>query len=129
MDAPESPSCFSEDSGTVSGSSLLDNASDVDNTAAELSVCGVFSLLDTDTSAGSSAPVGSAAVIPAGGLSVWSNGSWSFAPAAQWYGMLVVNYTVCDGSGGSVSSSMTLCFDPVNDAPEDGDDAVSRTNG
>lgn len=108
----------------MNGTDLLDNASDVDTPHANLSVCGVFSLLDTNTSAGASASVGSPAVIPAGSLSVLSDGSWSFTPAAQWSGMFVVNYTVCDGSGGNVSSSITLCFDPVNDPPEDDDESA-----
>ena len=106
----------------VSGN-LLANASDVDGDT--LTVSGF-------TIAGEAGPfvLGTPYTIAGQGtLTVNANGTYSFAPAADYNGGVpVVTYTVRDGHGGTDTSTLTLGpVTPVNDPPVDGDETVPVT--
>ena len=45
------------------------------------------------------------------------NGTWSFAPAANYNGPVALSYTVVDGHGGSTPASQSFSLAAVNDAP------------
>ncbi|SFK54279.1 Cadherin-like, partial [Desulfomicrobium apsheronum] len=45
------------------------------------------------------------------------DGTWTFAPSADWNGAVIFNYTVSDGNGGTIDTSANLTVNPVNDAP------------
>jgi VCBS repeat-containing protein len=75
---------------------------------------------------------------PVAGLTLNSNGSWSFNPANAAYDSLAagatsnvtVNYQVSDGQGGSSQSSFTIRVTGTNDAPViSGDKAISVARG
>jgi VCBS repeat-containing protein len=76
---------------------LLANASDVDGDA--LSITGL-SLADGQ-----------------GTLTDNGDGTWTFAPKADWNGSVTFTYTVNDGQGGAATGSANLTVTPVNDAP------------
>ena len=74
-----------------------------------------------------------------GALTIHANGSYSFAPAANFYGAVPpVTYTVSDGNGGIDTGTLTLTVNPVNDAPvnyvpgaqtvDEGDDLLLYNN-
>jgi len=52
-----------------------------------------------------------------GGLTDNGDGTWTFTPPADYSGPVTITYIVSDGNGGSVSASLQLVLDPVNDAP------------
>ena len=64
-------------------------------------------------------PSGTSAVLPEGTLVIAANGTFSFAPAANYNGPVpTVTYTISDGNGGSASATLNLGpVTPVNDAP------------
>jgi large repetitive protein len=78
--------------------------------------------------AGNTVPVsatspGVATLAEIGVLTINSDGSYSFAPAANYTDAIPeVIYTVSDGQGGSDTSKLTLTIDPRNDAPDAVDD-------
>ena len=45
------------------------------------------------------------------------DGTWTFAPSADWNGTVIFNYTVSDGNGGATATAANLTVNPVNDAP------------
>ena len=69
--------------------------------------------------AGSVFTVGTAYTVAGKGtITVKADGSYSFVPAANYNGSFpVVRYTVTDGSGTDVSSTLTVSITAVNDAP------------
>ncbi|MFP3542070.1 Ig-like domain-containing protein [Rhizobium sp. SIMBA_035] len=106
--------------GDGAAGDLLDNATDIDGGA--LTVAG-FSV------AGHTGPfvIGSVYTIAGiGDITINANGSYSFAPAANYVGAIpVITYTVSDGAGGTDSSTLTLTIVPANDAPEGTDDTAT----
>ncbi|MGY6215068.1 ELWxxDGT repeat protein [Methylolobus aquaticus] len=52
-----------------------------------------------------------------GSLTDNGDGTWTFTPPADYSGPVTITYIVSDGNGGSVSASLQLVLDPVNDAP------------
>ncbi|MEW5963360.1 MAG: Ig-like domain-containing protein [Pseudomonadota bacterium] len=99
---------------------LLLNATDVDGGAPTITAFSV---------AGESGPftVGTPySISSVGTLSIDANGSYSFAPAANYTGAIpVVTYTVSDGNGGTDTSTLTLSMVAVNGPPVAMDDALS----
>jgi VCBS repeat-containing protein len=93
-------------------SGLLANSSDVDGGAASITVYTIAGMAGTQ-------PIGSAVTIPGvGAITIHADGSYSFAPAANYTGPVpVITYTVSDGNGGSDTSTLTLSMVPVNDDP------------
>jgi VCBS repeat-containing protein len=119
VDGDETANVTEDTTLTVKAASgLLANASDVDGHTPTISA---FSI------AGQAGPfaVGSGYTIPGvGTLTIAADGSYSFAPAADYAGSVpVVTYTVSDGNGGSDTSTLTLATVPVNDAPLDADES------
>ncbi len=91
---------------------LLNNASDLDGNPLSIAAF---------TVAGQSGPftVGSGYVIAGvGTITISANGSYSFAPVANYTGAIpVITYTVNDGAGGTDISTLTLSIVAVNDPP------------
>ena len=53
-----------------------------------------------------------------GTVTINANGSYSFAPVANYTGAIpVITYTVSDGNGGTDTSTLTLSMTAVNDLP------------
>jgi VCBS repeat-containing protein len=104
------------------GTGLLANATDIDG--------GVLSI-SAFTVAGEAGPfaVGSGHLIAGiGTITVNADGSYSFAPIANYDGAIpVITYTVSDGAGGTDTSTLTLSMVPVNDPPVDGNETNSVT--
>jgi VCBS repeat-containing protein len=94
------------------GSGLLANTTDVDG--------GTPSIQDFSI-ASETGPfvVGTPYLIPSvGTITINSDGSYSFAPVADFNGAVpLITYTVSDGNGGTDSSTLTLTVTPVNDPP------------
>ena len=67
-----------------------------------------------------------ATIAGVGSLTIGSSGAYTFTPAANYAGAVpAATYTVSDGHGGFDSSTLQVSITPVNDAPVDGDEAVS----
>jgi VCBS repeat-containing protein len=95
----------SEDTAlTITAAQLLANASDVDG--------------DTLTVSGLAVTGG------AGTLTDNGNGTWTYAPPANWSGQAGLSYTVSDGTA-SAPGSATIAVAAVNDAPVAGADSAS----
>ena len=92
----------------VSGN-VLANDTDVDGNA--LVVAGF-------TIGGVAYPAGTSVALPEGTLVIAANGTFSFAPAANYNGPVpTVTYTISDGHGGSSTATVSVTVTPVNDAP------------
>ena len=122
VDGNEMPGTAEDTPSIVpAGSGLLANATDIDGsdnlTVASYSVAGM---------SGPAPVIGSAFTIMSGATTVGqitinANGSYSFAPAANWNGSVpLITYTVSDGNGGTDSSTLAITVAPVNDAPTAG---------
>ncbi|WP_250162498.1 Ig-like domain-containing protein [Psychrobacter sp. WY6] len=99
---------------------VLDNDTDIDSSTLNVSAASV----DVDGSGTQVAiTLGSATTISANGsaigvLTLNSDGSYSFVPAADFNGTVpTVDYTVTDNDGGTASSTLDIVITPVNDAP------------
>ena len=46
-----------------------------------------------------------------------ANGSYTFLPAANFYGVVIAQYKACDPSGLCDTATLTITIEPVNDAP------------
>ncbi|UCD99351.1 MAG: tandem-95 repeat protein [Chloroflexota bacterium] len=55
------------------------------------------------------------------------DGSYTYSPAAGFFGEDSFAYTACDPSGACVSAVVTIIVTPVNDPPQAADDAASTT--
>lgn len=68
---------------------------------------------------GTTTPAGSSFLIPnIGTITINANGSYAFAPVANYNGAVpVITYTVSDGNGGTATGTLTLTVTPVNDNP------------
>ena len=53
------------------------------------------------------------------------DGTYTFTPAPNFNGNVVISYTVCDTSGACDTATLTITVNPVNDAPVAVDDATS----
>jgi VCBS repeat-containing protein len=69
------------------------------------------------TVAGQPIAVGSPVAIPQGTITLNADGTLTFVPKSNFNGDFTINYTVTDGVGTPVSSSITISVTPVNDAP------------
>ena len=101
---------------------LLNNASDVDGGALTITGYTIAGVAGTQT-------VGSGVLISGvGTITINANGSYSFAPLADYAGAIpVITYTVSDGNGGTDTSTLTLSMVAVNDAPLDGNETNTVT--
>ena len=85
--------------------------------------------------ANDSDPDGDALVIisitqPANGmLTPNGDGSWSYAPNANFNGTDSFSYTVSDGQGGTATADVIITVSPVNDAPTADTDNYEATEG
>ena len=79
---------------------------------------------------GTTYAAGDTASLAEGQLTLNSDGSWTFTPAANWNGTVpAVSYTVSDGEGGTATAQLDINVTPVNDGPvvlSDEDMAVSE---
>ena len=68
---------------------------------------------------------GSTAILAEGELTINSDGSYTFVPAANYNGSVpLITYTITDGNGGTASANLNLTINPVNDLPLAVDDTV-----
>jgi PIN domain nuclease of toxin-antitoxin system len=104
-DAPvavgESLTLNEDEIATLSVAALLANDTDVDNTHTDLSIQSV-----------GNATHGSVSLVTTNGVS-----SVVFEPELNFNGTASFTYTVSDGVGGTATTSVSLDFTPVNDAP------------
>ncbi|MCA1683913.1 MAG: tandem-95 repeat protein [Actinobacteria bacterium] len=64
-----------------------------------------------------------------GAILLSPNGSFSYAPDADFAGTDTYIYRASDGSGGTADATVTFTVTPVNDAPVAGDDAYTTAAG
>jgi predicted RNA-binding protein with TRAM domain len=83
---------------TLTQTGLLSNDSDVDNSQSNLRIVGVSNATH-------------------GSVTLNANGSISFTPELDYFGVATFNYTVGDGAGGFSVGTATVNIAPVNDAP------------
>jgi VCBS repeat-containing protein len=90
---------------------LLANSTDVDGGTPTITGFTVPGMVGTQ-------PVNTVVTIPnVGNITINSNGSYTFAPAPNYAGVVpVITYTVDDGAGGTDTSTLGLSITPVNDA-------------
>ncbi|WP_458717758.1 tandem-95 repeat protein [Pseudomonas gregormendelii] len=100
----------------VSGS-VLTGTSSVDGPVSVLN----FTIGETTYAAGSTATIANV-----GTLVIGANGAYTFTPAANYNGSVpVVSYTVTDGSGSNVTSTLNISVTPVDDSFTDASERVS----
>jgi large repetitive protein len=97
-----------EDASTLG--SVASNDSDLDNTASELSYTQIGSTPNTE-----------------GSFNLNNDGTYTFTPALNFNGVVIVNYKVCDPSGLCDTAILTITVNPINDAPVAMND-VNSTN-
>ncbi|MDQ0966461.1 putative repeat protein (TIGR01451 family)/gliding motility-associated-like protein [Flavobacterium sp. W4I14] len=89
---------------------VLSNDSDIDNNTLTITK---YSISGVDYTPGSSN-----LITGVGTITLNADGSYVFVPAANYNGTVpAIMYTVSDGNGGAVSSTLTLTVAPINDAP------------
>ncbi|KJH75268.1 cadherin-like domain-containing protein, partial [Pseudomonas sp. ES3-33] len=67
-----------------------------------------------------------ATIANVGTLVIGANGAYTFTPAANYNGTVpVVSYTVTDGSGSNVTSTLNISVTPVDDNFTDASETVS----
>jgi hypothetical protein len=64
---------------------------------------------------------------PEGTVVINSDGTITYTPVTHFTGTTTVTYTISDGEGGTDSATMTIDFEPVNDAPVAEDDTHTST--
>ncbi|KJH76862.1 retention module-containing protein, partial [Pseudomonas sp. ES3-33] len=100
----------------VSGS-VLTGTSSVDGPVSVLN----FTIGETTYAAGSTATIANV-----GTLVIAANGAYTFTPTANYNGSVpVVSYTVTDGSGSNVTSTLNISVTPVDDSFTDASETVS----
>ena len=92
--------------GSLAAQSLTANDSDPDNTNAQLT----WSLVSGGTAAAN------------GVLTVNANGTFSYAPTANYNGTVTFTYQACDPSNACDPATVTIAINAVNDAPVANDD-------
>lgn len=101
---------------------LLANSSDVEGDTLCITSFVVAGIAVTVTAA----VPGVANIAGVGIITIKADGSYSFAPAANYTGEIpVITYTVSDGKGGKDTSTLTLSIEPVNVAPDAVDDNIT----
>ncbi|MEK8033714.1 Ig-like domain-containing protein [Ideonella sp. DXS29W] len=81
------------------------------------------------TVAGQAISVGNPVVLPQGTLTLNDDGTLSFKPAPDFNGSFNIPYTVDDGSGQPVTSTIVITVTPVNDSPVAVDDTATTAEG
>ncbi|RGE38557.1 tandem-95 repeat protein [Comamonas testosteroni] len=95
---------------------LLANTSDVDGGTPSVTTFSVD--INGDGSPEQFTAGQTATIAGVGTLTINADGSYTFAPSADYHGPVpMVSYTVSDGHGGTDTSTLTLSVKPVNDAP------------
>ncbi|WP_223526769.1 beta strand repeat-containing protein, partial [Pseudomonas sp. BF-B-19] len=102
---------------TVVTGSVLTGTSSVDGPVSVVN----FTIGETTYAAGSTATIANV-----GSLVIAANGTYTFTPAANYNGTVpTVSYTVTDGSGSNVTSTLTISVTPVDDNFTDLSESVS----
>ncbi|WP_223504915.1 cadherin-like domain-containing protein, partial [Pseudomonas sp. BF-R-24] len=97
--------------------SVLTGTSSVDGPVSVVN----FTIGETTYAAGSTATIANV-----GTLVIGANGAYTFTPAANYNGNVpTVSYTVTDGSGSNVTSTLTISVTPVDDSFTDISESVS----
>ncbi|WP_223526835.1 beta strand repeat-containing protein, partial [Pseudomonas sp. BF-B-19] len=97
--------------------SVLTGTSSVDGPVSVVN----FSIGETTYAAGSTATIANV-----GSLVIGANGAYTFTPAANYNGSVpTVSYTVTDGSGSNVTSTLTINVTPVDDSFSDLSESVT----
>jgi uncharacterized repeat protein (TIGR01451 family)/gliding motility-associated-like protein len=102
---------------------VLSNDSDIDNNTLTVTK---YSIAGVDYTPGSSN-----LITGVGTITLNADGSYVFVPAANYNGTVpAITYTVSDGNGGTVNSTLTITVNPINDAPSfvKGADQLVNTN-
>ncbi|WP_223526833.1 beta strand repeat-containing protein, partial [Pseudomonas sp. BF-B-19] len=97
--------------------SVLSGTSSVDGPVSVVN----FTIGETTYAAGSTATIANV-----GTLAIGANGTYTFTPAANYNGSVpTVSYTVTDGSGSNVTSTLTISVTPVDDSFTDLSESVT----
>nr|WP_263287941.1 Ig-like domain-containing protein [Pseudomonas sp. BF-R-24] len=97
--------------------SVLTGTSSVDGPVSVVN----FTIGETTYAAGSTATIANV-----GSLVIGANGAYTFTPAANYNGSVpTVSYTVTDGSGSNVTSTLTISVTPVDDSFTDISESVT----
>ncbi|WP_223533220.1 beta strand repeat-containing protein, partial [Pseudomonas sp. BF-R-30] len=111
-----SESVSTNEDTAVTGS-VLTGTSSVDGPVSVVN----FTIGETTYAAGSTATIANV-----GSLVIGANGAYTFTPAANYNGSVpTVSYTVTDGSGSNVTSTLTISVTPVDDSFTDLSESVS----
>ncbi|WP_154948003.1 cadherin-like domain-containing protein, partial [Pseudomonas fluorescens] len=111
-----SESVSTNEDTAVTGS-VLTGTSSVDGPVSVVN----FTIGETTYAAGSTATIANV-----GTLVIGANGAYTFTPAANYNGSVpTVSYTVTDGSGSNVTSTLTISVTPVDDSFTDLSESVS----
>lgn len=84
------------------------------STAEDTSTSGIVVATDIDSAA---LTYSLATGVSHGTLSFQADGTYTYAPNANFHGTDGFTYSVSDGAGGTASAAVTITVDPVNDAP------------
>ncbi|MDP9658105.1 UNVERIFIED_ORG: CshA-type fibril repeat protein, partial [Pseudomonas putida] len=104
---------------TAISGSVLTGTSSVDGQVSVLN----FTIGDTTYAAGSTATIANV-----GTLVIGANGAYTFTPDANYNGTVpTVSYTVTDGSGSNVTSTLTIDVTPVDDSFTDANESVTTS--
>lgn len=116
---------LNEDSGTTivtSANGLL--ANDTDPNSDPLTIT-AFSILGVETSVDITLG-GTYSIDNIGDVTIYSDGSYSFTPDANYYGQVPpIIYTVSDGNGATATATLSIVVVEVNDPPTSDDDTIS----
>ncbi|MDE1168681.1 MAG: retention module-containing protein [Pseudomonas sp.] len=105
------------DEDTVATGSVLTGTSSVDGPVSVVN----FTIGDTTYTAGTTATIANV-----GTLVIGSNGDYTFTPVANWNGTVpTVSYTLTDGSGDNVTSTLNISVTPVDDSFTDASEKVT----
>ncbi|WP_317169958.1 Ig-like domain-containing protein [Pedobacter sp. SG918] len=89
---------------------VLSNDSDIDNNTLTITK---YSIAGVDYTPGSSN-----LITGVGTITLNADGSYVFVPVANYNGTVpAITYTVSDGNGAAVNSTLTITVNPINDAP------------
>ncbi|MBV7528432.1 cadherin-like domain-containing protein, partial [Pseudomonas sp. PDM29] len=111
-----SESVTTNEDTAVTGS-VLSGTSSVDGPVSVVN----FTIGETTYAAGSTATIANV-----GTLVIGTNGTYTFTPAANYNGSVpTVSYTVTDGSGSNVTSTLTINVTPVDDSFTDLSESVT----
>ncbi|MDO9150231.1 MAG: Ig-like domain-containing protein [Methylotenera sp.] len=121
-----------EDASSGNTGNVLDNDTDVNTSdvlrVSQFVINGVSYAIASPTPDN---PTSNTALINGiGELTMSSDGSYTFVPAANYFGAVpTVTYTVNDGNGGVSSAFLSIIVTSVNDAPTATDDSITIAQG